>query len=183
VRTRAGLIIFSRDRIGLRNARGSSPSGPLRHVNFHHGGAEGPPRMTFAAAAATWRAWQRYHMDDHGWQDIGYTLGMDGLGRLYQGRPVGTLTASVGGHNTGGLGLVSMQDGDRFDLTPAARATLKVLCEVGIPELHVPPFARLIRDPRPGVGLFGHREYSGHATNRCPGDKLMRHVKWRREQY
>jgi hypothetical protein len=183
--TRAGLTIFERGRIGLDPpTRSYSSSGKITHVSIHHGGREGRPRMTFAAAAATWRSWQNYHQHDpaHGWIDIGYNLGIDGLGRLYKGRPIGALPAAVGGHNSGSVGIVFIQDGN-YALTPAARAALKVLFEQGIPELGLPKLKNLVRDPRPGVGVFGHKEYSGHHSNECPGTAIFRHLVWRRGRY
>jgi hypothetical protein len=177
MRTRAGLTVFERERIGLRPSRGSSPAGRLTHASIHHGGPEGAPRMTYAAAAKTWRGWQAYHMDspDHGWNDIGYNLGVDGLGRLYEGRPVGTLPAAVGNHNTGSVGIVFIQDGRHHELTPDARRTLQVLFEHGIPELGLPALKTM--------RVRGHREYAGHTSNACPGEKIMRHLAWRRDQY
>ena len=180
--TRSGLTIFERGRIGLDPPNGSySSTGTITHASIHHGGREGRPRMTFASASATWRSWQEYHQGK-GWIDIGYNLGVDGLGRLYKGRPIGALPAAVGGHNTGSVSINFIQDGN-YALTPAARAALKVLFEQGIPELGLVPLKRLVRDPRPGVGVFGHKEYSGHESNECPGTAIFRHLVWRRGVY
>lgn len=171
-----GLVYFDRAKIGLRPSRGSQSTGPIVGASIHHGGPVGPPRMTFKAAAATVRSWQNFHMDDpaHGWNDIGYNLLVDGLGRLYQGRPVGTLPAAVGGHNSGTVGINFMQDGRTSPLNAAQRRTLKVLFEHGIPKLGLPPLRTL--------NVKGHKEYSGHETNECPGEPIMRHLKWRRSR-
>jgi hypothetical protein len=151
-------------------------------VSFHHGGDEGPPRMTFAAAAATWRSWQRFHQGpERNFIDIGYTFGLDGRGRLYEGRPVWALPAAVGEHNTGSIGIVTIQDGDHFGLTPRATQTLRILLRQGIPELGLPPLRRLVRDPRHDVGVFGHREYDGHEGNICPGRRVLWDLKRERD--
>jgi hypothetical protein len=181
MRTDNGLLIFERERLDLRPvpAYKYARRGELLHVSIHHGGEVGPPRMDLASAAATWRSWQRYHMDDpdHGWTDIGYTFGVDGRGRLLEGRPVWALPAAVGNHNSHSIGIVFLQDGSRHGLNEDQEHTLRVLVNDGIRELDLPPFKRLIRDPRAGVGVFGHREYSGHQSNVCPGDRIMRELR------
>lgn len=170
-----GLIGFTRKRIGLKPARGSSPAGPLRKASVHHGGPVGKPRMTFRAARATWWSWQDFHMNTRGWVDIGYNLGVDGLGRVYQGRPVGRLPAAVGNHNSNMVGLVFMQDGRHHKLNPLQRRTLRILFEKGIPKWKLPPLKTL--------EVLGHNEYYGHSNNECPGTEIARHLRWRRSQY
>jgi hypothetical protein len=169
-----GLIGFTRARIGMRPARGYTMAGPLHEASIHHGGAVGGPRMTFAKARDTWLSWQDYHMGK-GWYDIGYNLGIDGLARLYQGRPVGILPAAVGYHNSNMVGIVFMQDGRFYGLNAAQRQTLKVLFEYGVPKWGLPPLKRL--------EVKGHKEYSGHASNECPGRHILRHLDWRRSRY
>ena len=177
------LRIFSRKRIGLRAPKGPyGPRGTLTHVSIHHGGPVGGPRFSFKTASETWRSWQAFHMDTNGWNDIGYHFGVDAYGRLYEGRPVTALPAAVGGHNTGSLGIVFLQDGRFHKLTFLQRRTLKELFEKGIPSRGIPPLKKLAKDPRDGVGVFGHREYSGHESNACPGGLIMEHLRWRRAQ-
>lgn len=182
--TDAGLVVYERDDIGLRAPRrGYSSRGHLYHVSIHHGGPVGPPRATKAEAVATWRSWQRYHQDSNGWIDIGYHFGIDGRGRLYEGRPVWALPAAVGWHNTGQISFNFMQDGRYYELTELQRETLKVLFEAGIPRLDVPPLRRISTHAGSQWGVFGHQEYSGHHSNACPGDHIMRHLRWRRSRY
>jgi hypothetical protein len=166
---------FGRARIGLKPPSNDySDTGKLWHASIHHGGPVGAPRMTFRAAAKTWRDWQAYHLSQ-GWIDIGYNIGVDGKGRLYKGRPVGALPAAVGYHNTGSVGINFMQDGRFYGLTTAQRRTLKILFEIGVPEWNLPPLKKL--------QVYAHREYSGHTSNECPGDKIHRHLRWRRNRY
>jgi hypothetical protein len=168
-----GLVGFTRQRIGLRQSRGSTSAGRLTHCSIHHGGPVGPPRMTFESAARTWREWQAYHQAK-GWNDIGYNIGIDGLGRLYQGRPVGQLPAAVGGHNSGSFGINFMQDGRSYGLNAAQRQTLAVLFEHGCPKWSIPPLRTL--------AVRCHNEYPGHESNECPGGHIKRHVRWRRSR-
>jgi hypothetical protein len=181
--TTRGIRVYERKDWAARPARGTSTAGRLFHAGIHHGGPVGPPRMTKAAAVSTIRGWQNYHMDSHGWNDIGYNLLVDGFGRLYEGRPVGVLAAGVGGHNTGGVHICFMQDGRYHKLNVAQRWTLKVLFEHGIPKLGLPPLKKFATNPRSDAGVFGHKEYSGHASNECPGNLILTHLKWRRSQY
>ena len=170
------MKVFSRQRIGLKPPRGPySSTGSLWHCSIHHGGPVGGPPMTFAKAAETWRNYQAYHQQNNGWLDIGYTAGIDGLGRLYAGRPVGKLPAAVGNHNSGSIGIVFMQDGRYHKLNYLQRRTLRILFEKGEPVLGIPPLKNL--------KVRGHNEYAGHETNACPGTLILRHLKWRRNQY
>lgn len=159
-----------------------APSGRITHVSVHHGGPVGKPRWTFRSAAATWRSFQSYHQGK-GWNDIGYHLGVDGRGRLYAGRPVGTLPAAVEGHNSGSVAIVFMQDGRYHKLTRRQRRTLRRLFVYGIPKMGLPPLADLATNPGNEYGVFGHREYPGHEWNACPGSLIQRHLEWRRERY
>lgn len=176
MKTRAGLTVFTREKIGLRKPAGPMSRQPdIRGCSIHHGGPVGGYRLTFASAAATWRSWQAYHINEKGWSDIGYNAGIDGRGRLYLGRPFTSVPAAVGGHNTTIPGIVFLQDGRSYGLNFLQRRTLRILFEKGIPELGLPPLKRL--------GVRGHNEYSGHTGNECPGGKIMRHLRWRRAQY
>ena len=169
-----GLLGFTRSQIGYRPPTGPYTRTQVREASLHHGGPVGPPRMTFKAAAQTCRDWQAYHQSK-GWIDIGYNLLVDGHGRLYQGRPVGALPASVGNHNSGTMGINFMQDGRYYGLTEAQRRTLKVLYEHGVPKWDIPP----LKSIRTRV----HNEYPGHESNECPGERIKRHVVWRRARY
>jgi hypothetical protein len=181
--TDAGILVYEREDIGLRQPTGGYAShGPLTHASIHHGGPVGPWRMTKEDAVDTWLSWQRYHQSQ-GWLDIGYTFGCDGRGRLYEGRPVWALCAAVGGHNTGQISFNFMQDGRYYELNSAQRATLKILFEVGIPRLNVPPLKRLATHAGDDWGVFSHNEYDGHESNACAGDEIIRHLRWRRGQY
>jgi hypothetical protein len=182
--TDAGLIVYEREDWGALQPRGGYASrGALTHASIHHGGPVGAPRMTKDEAVETCRSWQRYHMFSNGWTDIGYTFLIDGRGRLYEGRPVWALCAAVGMHNTGQISFNFMQDGRYYELTDMQRPTLKILFEVGIPRLNVPPLKRLATHSGDNWGVFSHNEYDGHETNECAGDEIIRHLRWRRGQY
>lgn len=181
-----GVLGFSRDRIGLQPTRGGgSSNGVLTYASIHHGGPVGPPRMTFSAARATVREWQGYHMGK-GWIDLGYHFLVDGLGRVYQGRPITLAPAAVEGHNAGSVAICFMQDGRSHRLNPAQRRTLKVMFEYGLPRWGMPPLSRFSTDPREHHGVYGHKEFTwgtSHASNECPGGLILEHLRWRRSRY
>jgi N-acetylmuramoyl-L-alanine amidase len=87
-KTGDGIKVFTRADWKARPPKGQlAPLGAMRSAVMHHGGPVGGPRWTFKDAAGTCRSWQNFHMDNHGWLDIGYHILVDGLGRLYLGRP------------------------------------------------------------------------------------------------
>ncbi len=168
-----GIQLASRASIGMRPARGSTPAGALRIASIHHGGPVGGAKLTFNSAAAMWRSFQVFHQDERGWDDVGYNLGVDGRGRLYQGRPIGTLPAAVGQHNSNSVGIVFIRDARLGGLNFLERRTLATLFKHGVPEINLPPLRTLT--------VKGHNEFSGHESNECPA-KIMRHLRWRRAQ-
>jgi hypothetical protein len=169
------MKVFSRARCGLKPPRSPYAHNPRPwFASIHHGGPVGGRRMTFGAAAETWRQWQAYHQSK-GWTDIGYHVAIDGLGRLYEGRPLDAVPAAVGGHNTGSVGIVFLQDGRTYKLNYLQRRALRILFEKGEPVLGIPPLKSLT--------VKGHKEFSGHESNECPGELILRHLRWRRSRY
>ncbi len=168
-----GIQYASRRSAGLVPAAGSTSAGPIRIASIHHGGPVGAPPATFAAASARWRSFQHFHMDK-GWNDIGYNLGIDARGRLYAGRPIGALPAAVLGHNSNSVGIVFMQDGRSHPLNFLQRRTLATLFKDGVPEIGLLPLRLLT--------VRGHKEFEGHESNECPGEPILRHLRWRRSR-
>lgn len=169
------MKVFSRARCGLQPpTRPYARQGRPTFASIHHGGVVGGPRPTYLAGKTTWQSWQSYHQNTKGWTDIGYHFGVDALGRLYEGRPISAVPAAVEGANTGSAAFVFMQDGDRYALTWQQRRTLKLLFRDGLPKYGVPPL-RTLR-------VMGHNEFPDHESNKCPGVKILRHLKWRRSR-
>lgn len=95
----AGFV--TRSSAGLRGPKSISRNiTPAKGgVAIHYGG----PRQTAAdpgsdhsRCVSTWLAWQRYHMDTHGWVDIAYTGGFCNHGFAFAGRGAGLRTAANG---------------------------------------------------------------------------------------
>lgn len=91
----------SRADAGLRAPKSVSKSiTPAKGgVSPHYGGGRqsaAEPGSDHARCVATWRGWQRFHMDSHGWSDIAYTGGFCNHGFAFAGRGAGVRTAANG---------------------------------------------------------------------------------------
>jgi hypothetical protein len=168
-----GIVVYTRKDWGARAPKSSySPLGRIESAVIHHGGPVGKPRMTKSAAAETCRSWQSYHMDSNGWNDIGYHFLVDGLGRIYLGRPSDAMGAHVLNQNSNRVGINFMQDGRYYGLTLGQKRTLKKLFKYPHHKLALPALKDLARHPGDRWGVFGHREVPGQSTE-CPGDKIL----------
>jgi hypothetical protein len=125
--------------------------------NSHHGvsGRTNP--------AAVWRAYQAYHMDKHGWDDIGYSGGYDDNGVLYEGRWLDTAGGHTYGFNMDSYGWCFIGDSSQGVSDKAKRA---LFCLMRIAEKHHgrEGYTRDHRDAGaisgsgtscPGPGLYG----------------------------
>lgn len=108
---------------------------------------------------------RNWHVNDRGWNDIGYHYVITRDGRVATGRPVDRVGAHVAGHNTGTIG-VSLVGGfgsaadDQFadNFTPEQDAALRALIEE-------------LRARFPAINkISGHNEYANKA---CPGFDVM----------
>lgn len=101
-----GIVGFvTRADAGLRPAKSFSRNITPQNggVAPHYGGPRQPAASIgsdHASCITTWRNWQKYHMDTHGWADIAYTGGYCNHGYAFAGRGAGVRTAA-NGTNTG----------------------------------------------------------------------------------
>jgi N-acetylmuramoyl-L-alanine amidase len=137
--------------------------GPEINLTGHH------------SAGARARTWQegiarvkQFHADHKAknWGGIGYHFVIADDGALICARPTILKGAHVGGHNTENLGVnCPGTTGDRP--TPQQKETYRWLLAnahtAAMPKPH-----RADRDLRQ-ARLFGHRDWSGHESNACPG--------------
>ena len=98
---------------------------------------------------------QRLHMIQSRFADVGYHFLIDGLGQLYEGRPVTARGAHTGGYNTGTIGICLLGNFEVVMPTTAQFDTLRQVIE------H-------LRDMYNLTHLGGHRDYQPGATV-CPG--------------
>jgi N-acetylmuramoyl-L-alanine amidase len=137
--------------------------GPESNVTGHHSaGARASNRQEGIARV------KQFHADHKakGWGGIGYHFVITDDGTLICARPTILKGAHVGGHNTENLGVnCPGTTGDRP--TPEQKATYRWLVAnahtAALPKAH-----RADRDLRQ-ARFFGHRDWSGHESNECPG--------------
>jgi hypothetical protein len=175
-RTGDGIRVFTRADWEARPPKGSySQMGEIRRFGLHHAGAVGAPPREFESAAAELRGYQRHHMDTNGWNDFAYNLGMDGKGRLYEGRPPWAKGAGIASpgrdENPHTFHLVLMQDGRSYGLNPDQERTLRKLFRAKHKKLGLPALKNLANHPGDEWGVFGHREILNNSE--CPGDKML----------
>lgn len=109
---------------------------------------------------------RRWHVENNGWDDIGYHFLIDRDGTVAKGRPVEVPGAHTKGHNTNSIGIslfggYGSEASDAFsdNFTPAQDAALRKL----IAELKI---------EYPGIKkVTGHNHYSSKA---CPGFNVDR---------
>jgi len=175
--TSAGLIVYERSDWGALPPKDDYTRHSVFAAVYHHGGPVGGPRYTKKSAVATVKEWQRFHMGpERGWDDIGYHLLFDGLGRAYLGRPWWAVGAHVARQNTGRIGINYMQDGRHYGLTLGQKRSTKLLIQHGIPKIGFPALKTFINDPRQLAGVWGHDEVPGQSTE-CPGNALRASMK------
>ena len=137
---------------------------------IHYGGgpneAGDPDLLTgqLAAEAAVLRSWQRFHIDDRGWQDIAYNYAIGQSSKLYRLRGENRAGATRGDH-----------DRDGIPENHEARAVVFILGGSQQPtESALDTFRSLwAADPMP---VIGHRdvflEGTGGTSTQCPGNWL-----------
>lgn len=126
-------------------------------VALHYGGPA--QRITdHAGCLRTWRAYQRYHMDTHGWVDIAYSLGVCDHGYVLAGRGAGVRTAA-NGTNTGNDDYYAVVWLGGEGETPTQAALDAAEWAVG----------ELRRAGRAGGQVLPHHVFTG---TRCPGPDM-----------
>lgn len=104
------------------------------------------------------RVIQRLHVLRNNFADVGYHFFIDGLGQLYEGRPLQVRGAHTGGYNTGTVGVCLLGN---FEFIPPVQAQLDTLQLL----------ARTLREQYALSHLAGHRDFQPDATV-CPGKNL-----------
>jgi MYXO-CTERM domain-containing protein len=146
---------------GARNTGLCGSAHTPRFLTVHH---TATPNSDSLTPAARMRQMQAYHIDVLRWCDFGYhfTVGIDG--RVYEGRASFRRTGShVGDHNTGNLGVSVV--GNFVSFTPR-QVQLDGLVQI------VSWLVGQTGIPTTTTGIRGHRDWPGHRSNACPGDRL-----------
>ncbi len=143
----------------------------VTHLIVHHSAGSNTASDWAAVVRSIWH----YHVDVHGWADIGYNWLIDPNGVLYEGRPDNVKGAHFSGHNSGTMGvcvLGNFQDADpKVSPSAAAIETLEHLLCWKAEKEGIDPLATKYHASS-GLNLktiSGHRD--GGPTS-CPGDSL-----------
>jgi hypothetical protein len=132
-------------------------------VIFHHG--TGPSDRTGSDASIV-RDYQAHHMDNRGWNDIGYNfligVGGDDDGTIYEGRGWLTIGAHCTGHNTSGVGVCFIGDFrlGHSVLTPKAEEAAAWV------------YQEACRRAGKTLAYTGHGRVKG-AVTACPGGQVL----------
>ncbi|PVD20600.1 hypothetical protein C0Q70_18756 [Pomacea canaliculata] len=131
--------------------------GPAQYVFIHHGASAACHDE--AACKATVRSYQNYHMDGHGWSDIGYSFIVGEDGNVYMGRGWTEIGAHTLNFNSVGIGICIIGDFTSRVPNDAALNAVKHLISCGLSNGHI----------RASYTLKGHRDVG---QTECPGTKL-----------
>uniref|UniRef100_A0A671LHD9 Peptidoglycan-recognition protein SC2-like n=2 Tax=Sinocyclocheilus anshuiensis TaxID=1608454 RepID=A0A671LHD9_9TELE len=102
---------------------------------------------------------QHMHMQERGFDDIGYNFLISGDGMVYEGRGWGIVGAHAKEHNFNSVGIAFMGNFNDEMPSSASLSALLRLLHIGVLHGHV----------RPNVVLVGHRDV---AKTECPGEYL-----------
>lgn len=162
--------IIERAEWGARPSKGSYGNHTPNRFSIHHAVS---PNNDGSDAASRIRGFQNYHMDGHGWNDIGYHFLIDQKGRIYRGTPEGQIGAHVGGHNSGNLGICFLGQYHPPERSiPAAEPTEAALKAAGRLISYLGDKYNINVDRSV---VKGHRENPGQSTS-CPGDLLLNKI-------
>ncbi|XP_061568303.1 peptidoglycan recognition protein 6 [Cololabis saira] len=137
---------------------------PLSFLFIHHTSTPSQPCLTLQQCSADMRSMQRFHQDDRGWDDIGYSFVAGSDGHIYEGRGWHWQGAHTLGHNAVGFGVSFIGDYNASLPTQHAMELVRerlASCAVG--------GGRLVSN----FTLQGHRQVVNTA---CPGDALYREI-------
>nr|AXG64252.1 peptidoglycan recognition protein 2 [Oplegnathus fasciatus] len=138
---------------------------PLSFMYIHHTHTPSQPCLTFQQCSADMRSMQRFHQEDRGWDDIGYSFVAGSDGYIYEGRGWHWRGAHTLGHNSIGYGVSFI--GDYTTSLPSQHSMGLVRdqlasCAVG--------GGRLVAN----FTVQGHRQV---VNTSCPGDALYNEIR------
>ncbi|KAH9518928.1 Peptidoglycan-recognition protein SC2 [Bulinus truncatus] len=137
-------------------------SGAVHYSFIHHSaGAECHDRATCQAQV---KSFQNYHMDTHGWSDIGYTFIIGGDGSVFEGRGWNVVGAHTQGYNSVGYGFCFIGTFTSHVPTAAAQQAVKDLIACGVSEGKI----------QSNYVLRGHRDMG---STECPGTAFYNLIK------
>ncbi|CAL1536977.1 unnamed protein product [Lymnaea stagnalis] len=135
---------------------------PVQYAFIHHSAEH--ECFDRSSCVAEVKLYQNMHMDDRGWDDIGYSFVIGGDGSVYEGRGWDQLGAHTLGYNDVGLGFC-LAGNFMEHLPPTVQMdSAKAMIECGVS----------LGKISSNYTLRGHRDMK---TTLCPGDKLYAEIK------
>ncbi|XP_034566664.1 N-acetylmuramoyl-L-alanine amidase-like [Notolabrus celidotus] len=137
---------------------------PLSFMFIHHTYIPGQPCLTLQQCSEDMRSMQRFHQDDRGWDDIGYSFVAGSDGSIYEGRGWHRQGAHTLGHNSVGYGVSFI--GDYTSRLPSQHS-------MGLVRDQLASCAVSGGRLKANFTLQGHRQV---VDTSCPGDALYREI-------
>uniref|UniRef100_A0A8P4G1N3 N-acetylmuramoyl-L-alanine amidase n=1 Tax=Dicentrarchus labrax TaxID=13489 RepID=A0A8P4G1N3_DICLA len=141
-------------------------SRPLRFLYVHHTYEPSSPCLSFTNCSRDMRSMQRFHQEDRGWSDIGYSFVVGSDGYIYEGRGWNHLGTHTRGHNDIGYGVSIIGN---YTATLPSRHSMDLLRH------------RLVQCAVNGGALaanftiHGHRQVVNYTS--CPGDAFFSEIR------
>ncbi|KAI0219703.1 Peptidoglycan-recognition protein SC2 [Lamellibrachia satsuma] len=157
--THGHAAVFSRSEWEARQPRPgveSMKNTPLT-VIMHHSATRGCTDRSSCSALV--RSFQRYHMDTHGWLDIGYNFLVGEDGNIYEGRGWDKVGAHARGHNSDSIGICVIGNFEERQPARTAQDAAQRVIDLGVS----------LGKISPSYTLRGHRDVG---STLCPGQYL-----------
>ncbi|XP_053466604.1 peptidoglycan recognition protein 6 [Ictalurus furcatus] len=138
---------------------------PLSFLYIHHTYEPSQPCLSFQQCSLDMRAMQRFHQDDRGWDDIGYSFVAGSDGYVYEGRGWHWQGAHTKGYNSKGFGVSFI--GDYMSSIPSQRTMDLVRNQLA---KCATEGGRLVSN----FTIHGHRQL---VSTSCPGDAFYSEIK------
>ncbi|KAM4594436.1 N-acetylmuramoyl-L-alanine amidase [Fundulus diaphanus] len=139
---------------------------PLQFLYVHHTYEPSSPCLSFSSCSLNMRSMQRFHQDDRGWDDIGYSFVVGSDGYIYEGRGWNHVGRHTRGHNAIGYGVSIIGN---YTATLPSRHAMDLLrhklalCAVNGGVLTA------------NFTIQGHRQVVNYTS--CPGDALFSEIR------
>ncbi|XP_015257667.1 PREDICTED: N-acetylmuramoyl-L-alanine amidase-like [Cyprinodon variegatus] len=139
---------------------------PLGFLYIHHTYQPSSPCLSFPSCSRNMRSMQRFHQEDRGWNDIGYSFVVGSDGYIYEGKGWSHVGTHTRGHNAVGYGVSIIGN---YTAALPSRYAMDLLRH------------RLVRCAVNGGALTanftiqGHRQVVNYTS--CPGDALFSEIR------
>ncbi len=141
----------------------------VTHIIVHHSAANYPANQDYKQVV---RSYWDYHVNTHGWDDIGYNWLVDPNGVIYEGRGQDKKGAHFSGANSNTMGVCVIGNYQTATPTNVSIHSLEDLIAWEASRKNINVLTTGLHDPS-GLVIYhvaGHRD--GPGSTDCPGDNL-----------